>query len=55
LGSFTFATGSSIQAFSIPTTLDGQNVPMMKAISIAVDSNGGARYSCLYRVRVHGV
>ncbi len=55
LGSFTFAVGPSIQAFSIPTTLDGQNVPRMRAISIAVDSNGGGRYSCLYRVRVHGV
>ncbi|KAL3811052.1 hypothetical protein ACHAXA_004563 [Cyclostephanos tholiformis] len=39
LGSFTFAIGPSIQAFPIPTTMDGQNVPRMKAISLAVDSN----------------
>lgn len=53
LGSFKFVNGPSIQAFL--TTSNGQHVPRMKAISIAVDSNGGARYSCLYRVRVHGV
>ena len=57
LGSFTFIPGSSISqtTFSIPAMLDGQRIPKMKVISIAVDSNGGASYSCLYRVRVHGV
>lgn len=57
LGSFTFIPGSSISqtTFSIPAMLDGQRIPKMKVISIAVDSNGGARYSCLYRVRVHGI
>ena len=57
LGSFTFIPGSSISqtTFSIPAMLDGQRIPKMKVISIAVDSNGGANYSCLYRVRVHGI
>ena len=52
LGKFTFNIGPSMQVFSIPTMLDGQNVPKLKAISIAVDSNWGAEYTCLYRVRV---
>jgi len=54
LGTYKFEVGQSIQAFSIPTMLDGQNVPKLKAISIAVDSNWGGDYTCLYRVRVHG-
>lgn len=54
LGTFTFKLGPTMQAFSIPTVLDGQNVPRLKAFSIAVDSNHGGSYSCLYRVRVHG-
>ena len=53
LGSFVFNIGPSIQAFPIPTMLDGQTVPKLKAISIAVDSNYGADYTCLYRVRIH--
>ncbi|KAL7533734.1 hypothetical protein ACHAXR_008609 [Thalassiosira sp. AJA248-18] len=56
LGTFTFGIGPTmLSSFSIPTMLDGQNVPKLKAISIAVDSNHGAEYACLYRVRVHGV
>ena len=53
LGSFVFNIGPTIQAFPIPTMLDGQTVPKLKAISIAVDSNYGADYTCLYRVRIH--
>jgi len=55
LGTFKFAIGPTMQAFSIPTMLDGQNVPKLKSVAIAVDSNWGQEeYSCLYRVRVHG-
>lgn len=55
LGTFKFAMGPTMQAFSIPTMLDGQNVPQLKSVAIAVDSNWGqGEYSCLYRVRVHG-
>merc|ERR1712176_559556 len=52
LGTFKFLIGPTKQAFSMPTMLDGQNVPKLKSVSIAVDSNwGNAGYSCLYRVR----
>ena len=55
LGRYKFdAHGLSLQTFAIPTTLFGQNIPKLKAISIAIDSNWGAEYGCLYRVRVHG-
>jgi SUN domain-containing protein 1/2 len=55
LGRYTFdVRGSSLQTFVIPTTLLGQNIPKLKSISIAIDSNWGAEYGCLYRVRVHG-
>ncbi len=43
-----------MQRFSIPATLNGAMVPKLKAITLAVDSNWGADFSCLYRFRVHG-
>ena len=54
LGTFTFSPSNNVQAFAVPTVLDGQSVPRLKAIAIAVDSSTGAEYSCIYRVRVHG-
>ena len=54
LGTYTFSIGPSLTSFTIPTILDGQNVPKLKSIAIAIDSNNGAEYACLYRVRVHG-
>ncbi|KAL7471658.1 hypothetical protein ACHAXS_011956 [Conticribra weissflogii] len=45
----------SLQMFQIPSSIDGLSVPKLKAISLAVDSNWGADYTCLYRFRVHGV
>ena len=51
LGSFQYDSKLGLQTFAIPS---GDDVPKLKAVSLAVDSNWGAEYSCLYRFRVHG-
>ncbi|KAL3787146.1 hypothetical protein ACHAWO_010704 [Cyclotella atomus] len=57
LGSFQFDTAGKfgLQRFSIPSSVNGAGVPKLKAISLAVDSNWGADFTCLYRFRVHGL
>jgi len=54
LGTYQFLNGSNLQTFSIPSSSEGGEVPRLKSISLAVDSNWGGDYSCLYRFRVHG-
>ena len=44
----------SMQEFVIPADISGTIVPPLHAITLAVDSNWGSEYSCLYRFRVHG-
>lgn len=55
LGSFQYSAGEAgIQEFSVITQIDGKDVPAVQSLSLRIDSNWGATYSCLYRVRVHG-
>jgi len=56
LGSFTYdINGSSPdQEFKVATDVLGTDVPSLRSITLAVDSNWGEEYSCLYRFRVHG-
>lgn len=43
-----------LQEFQLSTTHFGKEVPAFQSISLAVDSNWGHDYACLYRFRVHG-
>ena len=54
LGSFEYDSKLGMQTFAVPASVGGTNVPKLKAISLAMDSNWGGDYSCLYRFRVHG-
>jgi len=60
LGSFEYSLRESsennvyLQRFEAATTVFGKEIPRLHAISLAVDSNYGHEYACLYRFRVHG-
>ena len=60
LGSFEYSQMENIshnrylQTFATATTVFGKEIPPLQSISLAVDSNYGHEYSCLYRIRVHG-
>jgi len=43
-----------LQTFETATTVFGKEIPPLHSISLAIDSNHGHDYSCLYRFRVHG-
>mmetsp|Transcript_5875 Transcript_5875/g.14441 ORF Transcript_5875/g.14441 Transcript_5875/m.14441 type:complete len:953 (-) Transcript_5875:188-3046(-) len=60
LGSYTYdmkaniGQGTYLQEFEVPTSHGGHDIPMIRSISLAIDSNMGGDYTCLYRFRVHG-
>ena len=43
-----------MQMFDVTTDMFGNPVPKMLSVSLAIDSNWGEEYACLYRFRVHG-
>ena len=56
LGNFEFKyTGDFIQGIeALSEDEDDVDVPPAQSITVAVDSNRGLQYSCLYRFRVPG-
>lgn len=60
LGSFEYnlrdnkVNNKYLQSFETATTVFGKEIPPLHSISLAIDSNHGHDYSCLYRFRVHG-
>jgi SUN domain-containing protein 1/2 len=57
LGTFEYDSSKDeyLQEFDVQTKLEnGLSVPRMGSIVLAIDSNWGADYSCLYRFRVNG-
>lgn len=55
LGSFEYdIAGAPLQMFDVTTDMFGNPVPKMLSVSLAIDSNWGEEYACLYRFRVHG-
>jgi Sad1 / UNC-like C-terminal len=57
LGTFEFVVDTDsprLQFFPIPVD-DDNEIPLLRAVSLVIESNWGADYTCLYRFRVHGV
>jgi hypothetical protein len=55
LGSFEYEMKEDpLQEFEVATDIFGTPVPKLQSITLAIDSNWGFEYSCLYRFRVHG-
>mmetsp|Transcript_25315 Transcript_25315/g.53975 ORF Transcript_25315/g.53975 Transcript_25315/m.53975 type:complete len:783 (+) Transcript_25315:120-2468(+) len=60
LGSFEYSLRDNrdnnlfLQEFETATTVFGKEIPRLHSISLAVDSNYGNDYACLYRFRIHG-
>ena len=51
---FSVESSISLQEFEVETKMFGGDVPPLRSITLAIDSNWGNAYSCLYRFRVHG-
>lgn len=49
-----FLESSSLQEFQVSSEIFGNPIPPLSSISLAIDSNWGNDYACLYRFRVHG-
>ena len=45
---------SPAQAFEVATEIFRTLVPPLQSITLAIDSNWGHDFACLYRFRVHG-
>ncbi|KAG7359141.1 Sad1 / UNC-like protein [Nitzschia inconspicua] len=43
-----------LQEFEVATVAFGKEIPALQSISLAIDSNWGHDYTCLYRFRIHG-
>lgn len=56
LGSFEYNINDKdpMQEFKVATDIFGTPVPPLHSITLAIDSNWGFDYACLYRFRVHG-
>mmetsp|Transcript_65707 Transcript_65707/g.73310 ORF Transcript_65707/g.73310 Transcript_65707/m.73310 type:complete len:823 (+) Transcript_65707:94-2562(+) len=59
LGSFEYSVQKNkqndfLQEFEVANTVYGKEIPRLHTISLAIDSNYGHEYACLYRFRVHG-
>ena len=55
LGSFRYELDGprTLQEFEVESE-EGDDLPSLSSVTLAIDSNWGADYSCLYRFRVHG-
>ena len=54
LGGFRYDNMSNLsaQSFEVAQDVNGRPVPALQSITLAIDSNWGAEYACLYRFRV---
>eukprot|EP00934_Nitzschia_sp_Nitz4_P007064 Nitzschia sp. Nitz4//scaffold13_size275219//261504//264013//NITZ4_000929-RA/size275219-augustus-gene-0.244-mRNA-1//1//CDS//3329536179//7054//frame0 len=56
LGSFQYDIDgeNGLQEFEVAREVAGEPIPPLQSITLAIDSNWGHDYACLYRFRVHG-
>jgi hypothetical protein len=55
LGTFEYSINGAIrQEYKAAQVVNERKVPVLASMAIAIDSNWGSEYACLYRVRVLG-